>query len=91
MHEKILCSFKHSIQGGAKTAVMDLATSWETKVAKKRALQKAAIQPYLDPTRGEISSLPTSITGIDDISVLVERIGFGELKAENVIRAYVER
>lgn len=61
--------------------------SWEDIVRRKRAIQAAAIAPYLE------QEIPTtdSITDIDDVDVLAELMRKGDLAAEEVIISYIKR
>lgn len=67
---------------------MSLIPSWQMIVTRKREIQTAAIQPYLVT---DIDTISTEITEIDDIELLVERIGSGTLKSEHLVRAYIKR
>lgn len=67
---------------------MSLIPSWQMIVTRKREIQTAAIQPYLVT---DIDTVSTEITEIDDIELLVERIGSGTLKSEHLVRAYIKR
>lgn len=76
---------------------------WKDVVAEKRAIRDAAIHKYLPASKepalpllpGDIlpytSEDVRSITTIDELSVLQERIGTGEWSAEMVISAYIKR
>jgi hypothetical protein len=59
--------------------------SWESVVERKRALQVAKLAPYLD------KGTSSSITSIEDVEKLTEMLGKGDLSAEKVILAYINR
>jgi hypothetical protein len=69
--------------------------SWQEIVAKKRAIRDAAVDKYLQKWEGDRSPWPSAeeraITGIGELAVLQERIGKGELRAEEVVGAYIRR
>lgn len=62
-------------------------SSWETIVKQKRMIRADAIAPYLEQ---EIS-LADAITDIDDVEKLIQLLSKGDLRAEDVILAYIRR
>jgi hypothetical protein len=60
---------------------------WESIVERKRAMQAAAVAPYLDH---EIPAAD-SITDIDDVEKLAQLLSKGELRVEDVVLAYIKR
>jgi hypothetical protein len=63
------------------------APSWLDVVKIKRAIQQAAIAPYLE----QELPLTDSITDIDDVEKLLLKLSIGGLKAEQVVLAYIKR
>jgi len=64
--------------------------SWQAVVNDKRAGRDIALRPYL-PTASSATKKHSIIIDIEDIEVLVEKLRDGELKAIEVIEAYVAR
>jgi hypothetical protein len=65
----------------------NLALSWETIVKQKRMIQADALAPYLEQ---EIPAAD-AITDIDDVEELAQLLSKGDLRAEDVILAYIRR
>ena len=62
--------------------------TWLVTVQRKRHIRQAALQPYLDQI---VTPQDDAITAIDDVEELARRIANAELKAHDVVSAYVRR
>jgi hypothetical protein len=62
-------------------------SSWKSIVEQKRMIQADALAPYL---KQEIS-VADLITDIDDVEKLIQLLSKGDLRAEDIILAYIKR
>lgn len=68
------------------TAPLTEKPDWRHVVERKRTKREALVQPYLDDSKQQ-----QDITSISDVSKLASLVAKGELKAYDVIMAYVRR
>lgn len=82
-----------------------MAPHWEDIVSQKQLVRDQLIAPYVTDNlldrppqlqaadRSQIKSDPEvqAITDVDNIEALLKQIEIGELKAEEVTRAYIKR
>lgn len=78
----------HNVKSKMTLVKENLAlSSWETIVKQKRMIQADALAPYLEQ---EIPATD-AITDIDDVEELAQLLSKGDLRAEDVILAYIRR
>lgn len=68
--------------------------NWKEVVAKKRQQQTDAISTFVSTELSDIKerqSFYSTITGIDDVAVLAQKIGSGQFSSEDVAKAYISR
>lgn len=62
--------------------------AWLSKALRKRSIQAAAVQPYLEQQLGPADETITTIVGVEELAI---RIATGEFTAHNVVSAYVRK
>lgn len=80
------------------------SSSWESTAARKRAAQNAAIEQFLDKVKstespdakvlisaGQTLSPESGVVDINDIEILLEQMGSGAVKAEDLAADYIKR
>lgn len=68
--------------------------NWKEVVAKKRQQQADAISTFVSTELSDIEdqqSYYSTITDVDDVAVLAQKIASGQFSSENVVKAYISR
>jgi hypothetical protein len=68
--------------------------NWKEVVAKKRQQQTDAISTFVSAELSDIKeqqSYYSTITDVDDVAVLAQKIASGQCSSEDVTKAYISR